>query len=416
MIRTMTTAILAAFVLGGMALAQSPDPPGARPHDPPATVPPNFQSPPPPPPFVPDTPPAPDDNGLWGSVSALVGWTKGDMPPALVTTSPAGTPRATAGILPSPSTTVLFGGTNLNQKARYGADLELGYWLDCQHEAGIEGGFFFLGGASTGYFATSDGSLILARPFRNVTIPAPASSLIAFPGLSSGSIQISENSRQVWSGHLDFTESWCCGKWWRLESLLGYRYFRFDERLQIDQLVTSIGGPFVPGTTIRSTDYFATGNIFHGVDLGLRATFLFDNFTVELLGKVPAGYLTRNLSINGQQVVTVPGFAPVTNGGGLLALASNIGVHNGHTLTALPEVGTIVSWKINRYLRLQAGYNVMWLLRMYRPGALIDTGINPTQIPPGVPVLSGQLARPNVANDARDMWVQTLSLGLEFRY
>jgi hypothetical protein len=82
----------------------------------------------------------------------------------------------------------------------------------------------------------------------------------------------------------------------------------------------------------------------------------------------------------------------------------------------LPEVGTIVSWKINRYLRLQAGYSAMWLLRMYRPGALIDTGINPTQLPPGVPVLSGQLARPNVANDARDFWVQTLSLGLEFRY
>jgi hypothetical protein len=416
MIRTMTSAILAAFVVGGMALAQSPDPPGARPHDPPVTVPPNAQAPPPPPPFVPDTPPVPEDNGLWGSISGIVGWTKGDMPPALVTTSPAGTPRGTAGVLPSSTTTVQFGGTNLNQKARYGLDTELGYWLDCHHDAGIEGGFFFLGSESTGFFASSDGSVILARPFLDVRTSTPSSSLIAFPGVSSGSIMISENSRQVWSGHIDLSETWCCGSWWRMESLLGYRYFRFDERLQIDQLVTPLTGPFVRGTTIRSTDFFSTGNIFNGVDLGIRATFLCDPFTIELLGKVPVGYLTRNQSNAGEQIVTVPGFAPITSSGGLLVLGSNNGLHNGHTLTAVPEVGTLVSWKINRYMRLQAGYSAMWLLRMIRPGQQIDQGINPAQIPPGMPVTSGNLARPAFTNDARDFWVQTLSLGLEVRY
>ncbi len=416
MIRTMTTAILAAFVLAGMALAQTAVPPGTRPPDPPVTVPPNTPAVPLPPPLVPDGPLVADDTCLWGRVSAMAGWTKGDLLPVLVTTSPVGTPRASAGIFPSNTTTPLVGGKNVNEETRGGLDFQMGYWLDAKHEAGIEAGFFFLGGISTDFAGSSNGTPILARPYTDVTTTTLASSLIAFPGVASGSIQVSENARQVWSGQIDLTETWCCCCGWRFESLLGYRYFRYDERLEIAQSVNALAGPFVPGTNVRSADLFSTGNIFNGVDLGLRGTFAFDPFSIELLGKVPAGYLTRNRSISGETTATVPGFAPVTSAGGLLALASNSGAHNDHTLTAMPEVGAQLTWDVNHHLRFQIGYDTLWLLRAFRPGPQIDTGINPTQIPPGAPVTTGTLARPTVLLDARDFWVQTVSLGIEFRY
>src|SRR5882757_945505 len=55
-------------------------------------------------------PAAPADAGqFWAEMEYLAWSVKGDRLPPLVTTSPAGTPQAQAGILGPPSTTVLFG-------------------------------------------------------------------------------------------------------------------------------------------------------------------------------------------------------------------------------------------------------------------------------------------------------------------
>src|SRR5258707_15873832 len=60
-------------------------------------------------------PPAPADAGqFWVEMEYLAWSVKGDRLPPLVTTSPAGTPQAQAGILGPPSTTVLFGDSSVN--------------------------------------------------------------------------------------------------------------------------------------------------------------------------------------------------------------------------------------------------------------------------------------------------------------
>src|SRR5260370_38490640 len=69
-------------------------------------------------------PPAPADAGqFWVEMEYLAWSVKGDRLPPLVTTSPAGTPPAQAGILGSPGTTVQFGDSSVNGGCRSGGRL-----------------------------------------------------------------------------------------------------------------------------------------------------------------------------------------------------------------------------------------------------------------------------------------------------
>src|ERR1700722_14277810 len=158
----------------------------------------------------------------------MVGWTQGDKLPVLVTTSPPGTARTAAGVLPAASP--LFGGQVTNQQERAGFQGDLGYWFDSNDQAAVEGGFFLLSGVSTPFTASSTGSEILARPFINTATGLPVSSLAPFPGVSAGTIPVSESSHEVWGFNLDIRENFFSGTYWRLDSLLGYRTFQLGER------------------------------------------------------------------------------------------------------------------------------------------------------------------------------------------
>jgi hypothetical protein len=131
----------------------------------------------------------------------FLGWTvSGDKLPALVTTSPLGTPAPFAGVLGAPGTTVLFGNSAANDNWRAGGRLAGGYWFDPSHKTGIEASFFGLTNASTGFNANSGGDPILAQPFTNALTGAQNSFLSAFPGLFSGAISANDTSRLLGAG------------------------------------------------------------------------------------------------------------------------------------------------------------------------------------------------------------------------
>src|SRR6476659_9640207 len=52
---------------------------------------------------------------LWGGAEYLLWWVEGQRIPALVTTSPPGTPLAQAGVLGLPGTSALFGHSRMNE-------------------------------------------------------------------------------------------------------------------------------------------------------------------------------------------------------------------------------------------------------------------------------------------------------------
>ena len=150
--------------------------------------------------------------------------------------------------------------------------------------------------------------------------------------------------------------------------------------------------------------------------MGLRAQFtLFDGLSFELLTKCAVGRMQRAVDINGNTTATVPGETPINLPGGVLALAPNSGSHADSDWRAVPQVGMNFCWEVRPNVTLRAGYSFIYFNQIVRAGEQVDTTINPNLLP-GANSSSGGPARPAFNVQRSDMWVQSLTLGLEYKY
>jgi hypothetical protein len=359
--------------------------------------------------------PARDNQAFWVSADAVFSVFRAVTLPPLVTTSPPGTAQPLAGVLGVPGTTVLFGGNNVEGDLRYGFRVDGGYWFGQQRRFGIEAGVMMLGSSSTSFAASSSLNPILARPFTDATNFTQQAALIAFPGISTGSININSTSGHFYSGDLDFAAKLTDTGAFRLTGLLGYRYFRYGESLDISQTLSPTSALFIPGTQIASTDHFSTRNMFNGMDVGVRPHFAWQALTLDLLLRVAVGNLHHTVDIAGNQVTTSPGFAPVTQLGGVLALPTNIGQHTGNEWIVFPEVGVNLGWRITSNVQLRVGYGLLWLNNVTRAPDQINTTINPQHFPGVVPT-PGTPNQPAFNLNRTDIWIQNANVGLEFTF
>ncbi len=197
-------------------------------------------------------------------------WMKGERLPPLVTAGPAGTPLNQAGVLGADNTTVLFGNSTVNTNPQGGWQINAGYWLDCNRRWGIEGNFFMLSTAATNFSTASNGEPILARPFFNTVSNQNASELVAFPGLSNGSISANAVTTGLLGAGALLRANLCCGCCYRIDWLGGYRYLTLSDQLGINEILTSTNTTnfIVPGTTLAVSDRFDTRNTFNGFNTG----------------------------------------------------------------------------------------------------------------------------------------------------
>ena len=418
MFNRMMISFATALALAGSTLAQTPE---ETPQPTPIQPPPEASAPEPEP--APGPAPAAETEQqpeprpslrFWVTGDLMYGWFSGDTLPTLVTTSPVGTARGVAGVLGAASTNTLFGNRVVNGDLRAGLHLGAGYWLNDEHTSGIEAGFMMLESQAAIFAASSTATPILARPFFNLGTGRADVSLIAFPGNSTGSVYVRAESNNFYEAHLDYSESICNAGWFRLDALVGYRFYRNDEGLRIRGTSLPTNGNFVAGTQLVTEDDFNTTNEFHGGELGVRTQFNRGDFELGLLSKVAVGVVYRDVNIAGNQLVTVPGVAPVNQLGGVYALSSNSGPHSSSDWTTMPEFGANLSWRANANTRVNLGYSVFGLDQIARAADQVDTTINPVLLPPAGP-LTGQ-NRPAFNLSRSDMWVQTLNLGLEFHY
>lgn len=356
---------------------------------------------------------------IWGEFDYIYWIASGDRVPALVTASPAGTPVGQAGVIGSPGATVLVGNSPLGDDARSGLRYNVGVWLNEEQTFGLQTGGFFLSDVSTSTALSSNGDLILSRPFQNALNGLQASQLVAFPGTLAGSVGV-DHQNSVNGFDVALRGNMCCGPRYRLDALLGYRYLRIEDDLTINEnLVAGVNAPanlgVVTGTNIRVNDSFATSNSFNGVQVGMAGEFRFaERWYLSGVTKASLGWINQSADILGATSVAVPGQAVVQNTGGLLALSSNIGHSSQTQAIIIPELNLNLGFQVTQNVRLRAGYSFLYVSSVVRPGTVIDTTVNPGLIPP--PVGSGLPARPAPLFDRTDFILHGINAGLEVRF
>lgn len=358
---------------------------------------------------------------LWFRGEYLMWWINQSRAPALVTTSPAGTPREQAGILGLPTTTVLVDGAHLSSNDPFsGGRFTIGGWLTDNQTIGLEATYFFLGQRTTRFSETSSGAP-LVRPFFEVSpLAAPtnteAGELVAFPGLLSGTVSGSFDT-QFWGAELNTRIPLWCGCCYRVDFLAGGRYLDLRENLRINEtLLVTEPGP-TNGTMIFVADHFGTINQFYGGQIGLEGELRWRRWSIDGLAKIALGNVHEVVNIDGLTEFVLPGGAASSQLGGLLTAPSNIGHFTHNRFTAVPEAGFKVGYQITEHMRAHVGYTFLYLSNAVRPGEQVDRVVNSSQLPTvmGPGTLVG-LPRPTVLFRETDFWAQGLDFGLEFRY
>jgi predicted O-linked N-acetylglucosamine transferase (SPINDLY family) len=213
------------------------------------------------------------------------------------------------------------------------------------------------------------------------------------------------------------TVNLCHGCAYRLDAIGGYRFLRLADRLGIgeDLVSTGTGIPGAPaGTAIAVRDQFETVNEFHGFDVGLRGEVRRGPWLLRGSAQVAVGNNHEVLDINGATTAAVPGRAPATNEGGLLALESNIGHFSRDNTVVIPEFGLKVGYEVTAGLRVYAGYSLLYWGEVARAGSEVDPNVNPRLLPPATSP-AGPL-RPAARFEDSGFWAQGIDLGVELRY
>ncbi len=359
-------------------------------------------------------PRCPPRDPFWIEADYIYWFLRGNPLPALVTASPAGTPRPAAGVLGQPTTTVLLGNERVNDDGRSGFLVRGGIWLDDCQTCGLESSFFVLGNhARSDVFGANDGAT-LARPFFNTLTGAQDAELVAFPGVVTGSVGV-HTTINFYGGDVNARTNLCCGCAGWLDVLAGYRYLRLTEDTDISESLTTLSAErgVPPGTQIGVLDQFRTENTFNGGQVGLAGEYRMGCWSVDARGLVALGDLHRVVHIAGATAVTLPGQPAVYRPGGLLAQASNSGRHSSDVFAVLPEVGVSLGYQLTRHMRATVGYSFLYVSRVTRPGDVIDLALDPRQLTGGS--VAGA-TRPRFEDRGGDFWVQGLTAGLELRY
>jgi hypothetical protein len=365
----------------------------------------------------------PKPMGMFAEFEMLAWWTKQRSQPPLVTTSPAGTPLLTTGVLPG--ATVLYGGSNdgVGDNPGYGGRLTLGKWLDCSQTMAIAARFTSFRADDGDFAAASDGTTNLAIPFFDpIRFPTPGenSYIVAFSPngvtpFASGNVDISDRldflATEVYGQFLLYDEPGT-----RFDMLMGYHMVRLDNSLAIQSVSNTLDPGFggLLGTQILIQDVFEGRNEFHGGTLGMIATMDFDRWFVNATAKMSIGNMRQTVIIDGNTAVVTPGPSLDIRDEGLFALGTNQGIRSRNRTAYIPEANIKLGYRVRENVAVSLGYNFMYVSSVVLGGDQIDRNVNLSQTNGGF--LVGPVAPNFLGFRETDFWAQGLTAGLEVAF
>ena len=355
---------------------------------------------------------------VWGNAEYLLWWSKdAPVPTPLLTVGPQ-TPNLTP-VLGQPGTSVLLGGNSVDVGIRSGGRFTLGGWLNDQRTLGLEGSYLFLANQSTTRTFGSSGAVgspFLALPFFDATTGSESSTRVSAPGQFAGLAKLNVSS-DLQGGELNGVRNLVRSEDWTIDLLGGFRYLGLREGLTYTTSSPAIVGP--PDVFV-SQDHFTTSNDFYGGQIGARVERRFGNFFVNTTAKVALGGTHQTVNIAGQLVTNdFNNFGtPQVFAGGYFTQPTNIGRQSDDRFAVLTDVTVNVGYQLTRSARIYAGYSLLYISNVVRPGDQIDRRINPTQAPAIVGVPFGLVGTPAPLPQIHhtDFWAQGMTFGLQLRY
>jgi hypothetical protein len=342
-----------------------------------------------------------DNNLFFVQSEYLLWWLRGTRLPPLVSTgnlAPAAPVGAMAG-----GTPLMLGDSEFDSGTLSGYRLRVGAWLNCEHNLGLEGSYFFLAKNQGDFVAASPGTFVLAVPFFNPTTLREDRLVLAMPGVAQGAATASLQTR-LWGTEANFRTSLLGGMGGHLDLLAGFRALGLDDNFQFNTATLPFD-PTMPGMV--SQDRFSTRNRFWGGQVGANAEWRWGCITLDTTVKVALGDTHERVMIGGNSLT---GMMPGT--GGFFAQPTNMGAFRRDRFTVVPELSLNVGYQLTEGLRVYAGYNFLYWSAVARPGEQIDRVVNQPQVP-GLPVVP---ARPAFVFRGSDFWAHGANVGLEFRY
>jgi hypothetical protein len=364
---------------------------------------------------------------VWVNAEYLLWWIhSGPLRTPLVTTgSLADIPP---GALGQPGTRVLFGDRPMDYGALSG--VRLGGGVELAENVALEGNYFILTNGAVHFRAASDanGNPLITRPFFSNQIGLQDALGVAVPGFFlgpyAGSTTIAAHSRlQGFEINLASGPEPCGNM--RFCGLVGFRFLHLNEDLAITDnllplapgVLTFLGAPVGPPSTLADSDQFNTRNTFYGGQVGGRLQWGNETVSVGLLGKVGLGATHQTVIINGSSTLFTPGVPPAVASGGVLALPTNIGHYSRDRFSVIPEVGVKLGWNITPRLTASVGYTFLYWTDVARPGNQIDPNLNATFMPTNQGFGNGRGTNsPTFTFHESNFWAQGIEFGLEFKF
>jgi len=359
---------------------------------------------------------------IWGDAAFLLWWTKrAPVNTPLLTQALNIIADPTSGQIGSANTAVLLGNDTYDMGTRYGGRFTLGGWFGCDQCFGVEGNYLFISprtSTQTAGTPATPGSPFVGVPFFDVTtgeeIFVPTG--IPFSDVSNDSFLRIRNELQ--GAEVNFVANLARRECLTVTGLVGFRYINFREDLDFG--VTSQR----EGDFVTRLDQFHAKNNFYGGNLGLRVEYQMGRFFVEATGKVALGSMNQTIDINGATTGFTPGakdFINVVNApGSVFAQATNSGVHSRNVFGVVPEAEFKLGYNITRNIQGYAGYNLLYLNNVARPGAMIDHNTNPSQFgggfTPGAPRPLVGAPAPNFSFQRSDFWAQGVTFGVQVKF
>ncbi|SMP46114.1 Putative beta barrel porin-7 (BBP7) [Neorhodopirellula lusitana] len=320
----------------------------------------------------------------FASMEVLLLFRKGDLIPALVTTSPGDTLIDDAGQLPD--ATILAGGEKLFDDMTAGGRLTLGTWIDDCHNRSIVGRLW-TSTESDYSFSAREGvgsGNILAIP--TTLAGAANAAVISFPDSDEnsgrfGSVSVSADSN-VFGGDVSVRQFWKGGLGTTFDVLYGYQYMRLDENLSLSTSSTFTQEllPTEVGDNLTTSDSFDTTNEFHGGQLGLAGRYREGCWSFDFLAKFAFGQVSREIERRGSSVISTGTPPAGTSDTGILVTDTNSGTFSDDTFGWVPELDVSLGW--HKYPRFDVtfGYNLIAMTNAARLSDVMDPN-NSTDAP-----------------------------------